>query len=283
MKNIFRLFFLLFSAFIFSQNKVAYQLFDAKGKKTTYEKLLKKSEKSELILFGEYHDNPISHWLELGLAKDLHKKKNIILGAEMFEKDNQDQLNQYIRAEIDQKAMDTLTRLWNNYKTDYKPIVDFAKTNQLDFIATNIPRRYASMVYKNGLEALDSLPANEKKWIAPLPIKYDASLSQYQKMLEMAQGHAGDNFPKAQAIKDATMGNSIVNNLKENAVFIHYNGSFHSDFFQGIYWYVIQERPNLKIITIATVTQKDLSQLEEEHIGRADFILVVDNDMTKTF
>jgi len=283
MKNIFRLFFLLFSAFIFSQNKVAYQLFDAKGKKTTYEKLLKKSEKSELILFGEYHDNPISHWLELGLAKDLHKKKNIILGAEMFEKDNQDQLNQYIRAEIDQKAMDTLTRLWNNYKTDYKPIVDFAKTNQLDFIATNIPRRYASMVYKNGLEALDSLSANEKKWIAPLPIKYDASLSQYQKMLEMAQGHAGDNFPKAQAIKDATMGNSIVNNLKENAVFIHYNGSFHSDFFQGIYWYVIQERRNLKIITITTVTQEDLSRLEEEHIGRADFILVVDNDMTKTF
>jgi len=283
MKNIFCLFFFFFSTFIFSQNKVAYQLFDAKGKKTTYKKLLKKSEKSELILFGEYHDNPISHWLELALTKDLHKKKNIILGAEMFEKDNQYQLNQYVKAEIDQKAMDTLTRLWNNYKTDYKPIVDFAKTNQLDFIATNIPRRYASMVYRNGLEALDSLPDNEKKWIAPLPIKYDASLSQYQKMFEMAQGHAGDNFPKAQAIKDATMGNSIIDNLKENTVFIHYNGSFHSDFFQGIYWYVIQERPNLKIITIATVTQEDLSKLEEEHIGRADFILVVDNDMTKTF
>jgi len=283
MKNIFSFLFLFFSIFIFSQHRFAYQLFDAKGKKTTYEKLLKASEKSELILFGEYHDSPISHWIELILTKDLYQKKTLVLGAEMIEKDNQSQLNQYLRGEINQKTLDTLARLWNNYATDYKPIVDFAKENLLDFVATNIPRKYASMVYKNGFEVLDTLPENEKKWIARLPIQYDPTLSQYQKMIEMVQGHAGDNFPKAQAIKDATMANSIIDNLKENTIFVHYNGSFHSDFYQGIYWYVRQERPNLKIISIATVSQENLSKLEEEHIGRADFIIVVDQDMTKTF
>jgi len=283
MKNIFSIFVLFFSIFVFSQHRYAYQLFDAKGKKTTYQELLKVAEKSELILFGEYHDNPISHWLELLVTKDLYRKKTLVLGAEMIEKDNQNQLNQYLREEINQKALDTLARLWNNYKTDYKPLVDFAKENKLDFIATNIPRRYASMVYRNGFNVLDTLSDNEKKWIAKLPIQYDATLSQYQKMIEMAQGHAGDNFPKAQAIKDATMANSIVYNLKENTIFIHYNGSFHSDFYQGIYWYVKQNRPNLKIITIATVSQENLSKLEKEHIGRADFIIVVDQDMTKTF
>jgi len=283
MRNIFSFFFLFSSIFVFSQHRFAYQLFDAKGKKTTYEKLLKASEKSELILFGEYHDNPISHWLELILAKDLYHKKTLVLGAEMIEKDNQNILNQYLQKQINQKELDSLARLWNNYKTDYKPIVDFAKENQLDFIATNIPRKYASMVYKNGFEVLDTLSENEKKWIAMLPIQYDSTLSQYKKMLEMAQGHAGDNFPKAQAIKDATMGNSIVDNLKENTIFIHYNGSFHSDFYQGIYWYVKQERPDLKIITIATVSQESLFKLEEEHLGRADFIIVVDQNMTKTF
>jgi len=283
MKNIFSILVLFFSIFVFSQHRYAYQLFDARGKKTTYQKLLKASEKSELILFGEYHDNPISHWLELVVTKDLYRKKTLVLGAEMIEKDNQNQLNQYLREEINQKALDTLARLWNNYKTDYKPLVDFAKENKLDFIATNIPRRYASMVYRNGFDVLDTLSDNEKKWIAKLPMQYDATLSQYQKMIEMAQGHAGDNFPKAQAIKDATMANSIIDNLKENTIFIHYNGSFHSDFYQGIYWYVRQDRPNLKIITIATVSQENLSKLEEEHIGRADFIIVVDQDMTKTF
>lgn len=283
MKNIFCSLLLLISLSAFSQNKPAYQLFDVKGKKTTYKRMLKASEKSELVLFGEFHDNPISHWLQLSLTKDLHKTNKLVLGAEMIERDNQIQLNQYLSGEINQKALDTLARLWNNYKTDYKPLVDFAKENKLEFIATNIPRRYASMVYRGGFEVLDTLSGNQKDWVAPLPVKYDASLSQYQKMLEMAQGHGGDKLPKAQAIKDATMGYSIVSSLKPNSVFVHYHGSYHSDFYEGIYWYVKQDRPNLKIVTIATVSQSDLSKLEKEHLGRADFILVVDEDMTSTY
>lgn len=283
MKNILYSLLLFVSFSTYSQDKPAYQLFDSKGKKTTYKKLVKASEKSELVLFGEYHDNPISHWLQLALTKDLFQTKSLVLGAEMIERDNQLQLDQYLEGEINQKALDTLARLWNNYKTDYKPLVDFAKANQLKFIATNIPRRYASMVYRGGFEALDTLSSEQKKWIAPLPVKYDSSLSQYQKMLEMAQGHGGENLPKAQAIKDATMAYSILENLKPNSIFIHYHGSYHSDFYEGIYWYIKQDQPTLKILTIATVSQSDLSSLEQEHLGRADFILVVDEDMTKTY
>lgn len=283
MKNILYSLLLFVSFSTYSQDKPAYQLFDLKGKKTTYKKLVKASENSELILFGEYHDNPISHWLQLALTKDLYKTKSLVLGAEMIERDNQLQLNQYLSGEINQKGLDTLARLWKNHKTDYKPLVDFAKENKLHFVATNIPRRYASMVYRGGFEVLDTLSVNQKEWIAPLPIKYDASLPQYQKMLEMAQGHGGDNLPKAQAIKDATMGYSILENLKPNSVFVHYHGSYHSDFYEGIYWYVKQDKPNLKILTIATVSQADLSKLDKEHLGRADFILVVDEDMTKTY
>jgi uncharacterized iron-regulated protein len=283
MKKLFVWTVLLLSVSVMAQNGQAYQLFNSKGKKITYDKFIKASEKVELILFGEYHDNPISHWLQLKVTKELHQSNSLVLGAEMIERDNQPQLDQYLKGEINQKGLDTLARLWNNHKTDYKPLVDFAKDNQLYFVATNIPRRYASMVYRGGFEALEALSPEEKVWIAPLPVKYDASLSQYQKMLEMAQGHGGDKLPKAQAIKDATMAYSIVENLKPNSIFIHYHGSYHSDFYEGIYWYVKQERPELKILTIATVTQKDLSQLEKEHLGKADFILVVDEDMTKTY
>jgi uncharacterized iron-regulated protein len=31
-----------------------------------------------------------------------------------------------------------ITQLWSNYQTDYRPLVDFAKENNLRFIATNI-------------------------------------------------------------------------------------------------------------------------------------------------
>lgn len=244
---------------------------------------MKQAENAEVVLFGEHHDNSIIHWLQLEFTKDLAEKKQVVLGAEMIEADNQQQLNQYLKGEINQKAFDTLARLWNNHKTDYKPLVDFAKEKKLIFVASNVPRRYASLVYKQGFEALEKLSAEEKTWMAPLPIAYDKNLPGYVKMLEMMGEHANDNLPKAQAIKDATMGYFILQNLKPDSIFIHYNGTYHSDHFEGINWYLKKGKPAVKIMTIATVSQKDVSKLEKENIKLADFIIVVDEDMTKTF
>jgi uncharacterized iron-regulated protein len=236
-----------------------------------------------VVLFGEHHDNALIHWLQLELTKDLAEKKPLVLGAEMIEADNQKQLDQYLNGEIDQKAFDSLARLWPNHKTDYKPLVDFAKEKKFPFIATNVPRRYARIVNKQGLEALEALAAEEKAWIAPLPIAYDPNLPGYKEMMKMMGDHATDNFPKAQAIKDATMAHFIIKNLNHGSTFIHYNGTYHSDNFEGIYWYLKKQDPSLKVITIATVSQKDIEALEKEHLKKADFILVVDEDMTKTF
>jgi uncharacterized iron-regulated protein len=275
--------FILLSTFATAQDKQPYQLFTKDGKATTYKKLLNAAIDTDVILFGEFHDNALCHWLELELAKDIADKKTIVMGAEMIEADNQPQLNQYLTGTINQKTFDTVARLWPNHKTDYKPLVDFAKQKQFAFIATNVPRRYASMVYKGGFESLDKLTAADKAYIAPLPVAYDATLPGYVKMLEMSGGHGGDNLSKAQAIKDATMAHFIAANLKLNTVFVHYNGSYHSDNFEGINWYLKKEKPGVKIITIATVSQKDISKLDKESFKLADFILVIDEDMTKTF
>jgi uncharacterized iron-regulated protein len=283
MKKITFCFFLFASIISVAQDKKAYQIFDKKGKKSSYEKLLKAGEKSEVVLFGEYHDNSVVHWLQLEFTKDLAQKKDLILGAEMLEADNQKQVNQYLNGEINQKQLDSSARLWKNYKTDYKPLVDFAKEKKFSFIATNVPRRYASLVFKKDLVALDSLSAQEKSWIAPLPIAFDINLPGYKSMMGMQGGHAGDKMPKAQAIKDATMAYFINKNRKENSVFIHYNGTYHSDNYEGINWYLKKLDAGIKIVTIATVEQKDISKLEAEHYNKADFILVIDEDVTKTY
>lgn len=283
MKYIFSILAFVASLNTIAQDKLPYQIFDVNGKKMSYAKMLKQAENAEVVLFGEHHDNSIIHWLQLEFTKDLAEKKQLVLGAEMIEADNQKQLDQYLKGEINQKAFDTLARLWNNHKTDYKPLVDFAKDKKLNFIATNVPRRYASLTYKQGFEALDKLTAEEKTWLAPLPIAYDKDLPGYVKMLEMMGDHANDNLPKAQAIKDATMGHFILQHLKANSVFVHYNGTYHSDNFDGINWYLKQGKPTVKIMTIATVSQKDISKLEKENLKLADFIIVVDEDMTKTF
>lgn len=283
MKTVFLIFSIGYFGIVASQNKQSYQIFNQNGKKVSYKKLINTSQKSDVLLFGEYHDNSVAHWLELEITKDLFGKKGLVLGAEMLEADNQKQVNQYLKGEINQKKLDSTSRLWPNYKTDYKPLVDFAKENNVAFIATNIPRRFASLVFKNGFEALDKLSIEEKSWIAPLPILYDATLPGYVKMVQEMGGHGGENLPKAQSVKDATMAYFISKNRTENSLFIHYNGSYHSDNFEGIYWYLKQQNPNLKIITIATVSQKDISKLEVENYNKATFIIAIDEDATKTY
>lgn len=266
-----------------AQSKKAYQLYNSKGKKVSYKKMIKTMSKSDIVLFGEHHNNPIIHWLQYEATDDLFKSKKLTLGAEMFEADNQLQLNEYISGKIDQKAFDTVARLWKNYPTDYKPLVDFAKNNSLNFVATNVPRRYASMVFKGGFESLDILPSKEKEWIAPLPIAYDSSLPGYVKMLEMMGGHGGDNLPKAQAVKDATMAHFILQHQNDGELFIHYNGSYHSDDYEGINWYLNKNKSGLNIVTVSVLEQDDISKFNKEEINQADFIIVVPTTMTKTY
>ena len=280
MKNILFILSIFLCAEGFSQE--AFAFFTQNGKRTSYRKLLRKSKKADIVLFGEYHNNPIAHWLEVKLTKDLLGKRSLILGAEMFERDNQDALDGYLEGTIDQKGLDSLARLWKNYKTDYKPWVDLAKREKLPIVATNIPRKYANLVYKKGLQALDTLPSAERKWIVSLPFPYDGNLSQYEKMKKIAR-HNPENLPMAQAIKDATMAESIETHYKKGSLFLHLNGSYHSDFFQGIYWYLRKRNPNLKILTISTLSQSSLKKLSSEAYGQADFILVVDEDMTGSY
>lgn len=266
-----------------AQHDMAFQLYNKKGKKVSYKKMVKVLAENEVVLFGELHDNPIAHWMQLKISKSLYTVGDVVMGAEMFESDNQHVLNDYLNGQIDEKAFDSLARLWVNYATDYAPLVELAKTLKFPFIATNVPRKYASLVYKKGFEALEELPDNEKQWIAPLPIPYDASLSQYQAMLEMMGGHGGENFPKAQAIKDATMAHLIVTALKENTTVIHFNGSFHSNYYEGIYWYLQQYKPGIKVATINTILVEDINNIDKSEFETADFILAVDHEMTSTY
>ncbi|MGV6846708.1 MAG: ChaN family lipoprotein [Lutibacter sp.] len=282
----FNIFFLLFVFYgmVYSQTNRAYQLYNSKGRKISYGSMIKKLSKTEVLLFGEYHNNSIVHWLELEVSKSIFNKKKIIMGAEMFEQDNQQVVNNYLRHKINQKQLDTLARLWPNYKTDYKPLLDFARANKINFIATNAPRRYASLVYKNGFKSLNKLTKKEKAWIAPLPILYNDSLPSYVKMKSMMGGHGnGVNLPKAQAVKDATMAYFIFSNIEKGKTFIHFNGAYHSNNYEGIFWYLKQKDNNLLIKTLSVVEQENIKKLKQKNKKLADFIIVVPKNMTKTY
>jgi uncharacterized iron-regulated protein len=270
------------SLLAFSQNKEAYKIFDKAGNESDYGQMLKSATGKQVVFFGEHHNNAICHWLQLSLMEDLAAAGPLVLGAEMFESDNQLLLNEYLRGAISEASFEKEARLWPNYKTDYKPMVLLAKEKGIPVIATNIPRRYASMVHKQGLESLDSLDKAAKKFIAPLPIKTDTLLASYASMKTMMGAHGTTSMIHAQMIKDATMAHFILENMDKKGTFLHLNGAFHSDMYEGIVWYILQEKPKTGILTISTVEQDDLSKLDEEFMGKADYILVVPSKMTKT-
>jgi uncharacterized iron-regulated protein len=275
---------ILLTNLVIAQDKPAYIVYNARGKKVSYAKMLAALKPKDIVLFGEFHNNPIAHWLQLELTKDLGQKRKLILGAEMFEQDNQEALNAYLQGKISAKQLDSSARLWSNYKTDYAPLVNYARDNKLVFVASNVPRKYASMVSKAGFAALDSLSQIEKAWMAPLPILYDASLPGYVKMLEMMPGHNNAaNFPKAQALKDASMAHFILKSFVPGSLFIHFNGAYHSENYEGILWYLQRAQPALQYATITTVLQKDLFSLLQVNKGKADFIICIDEDMTTTY
>jgi uncharacterized iron-regulated protein len=139
------------------------------------------------------------------------------------------------------------------------------------------------MVSKGGFQVLDTIAATTKLWMAPLPINFDANLPGYKNMMDMMAGHGSVNMLKAQAIKDATMAYFILKYFIPGSLFIHYNGSYHSDNHDGIVWHLMQSKPDLKIVTVTTVSQKDISKLLDENKNKADFIICVDEDMTSTY
>jgi uncharacterized iron-regulated protein len=270
-----------------AQDKPAYKLFTREGKGIDYTKMIKALAKADIVLVGELHDNSLDHWLELQVAKDLYALRNdLVLGFEMFEADDQLVLDEYLTGVIEERHLLNEAKVWENYKTDYKPLIEFAKEKKLPAIATNPPRRYANLVYRKGIEALQTLPEDAKKWIAPLPIEIDLTLPGYKSMASMSMGGHGtaapanDNMAKSQAVKDATMAHFILKNRR--GLFIHYHGAYHSQNYEGIMWYLKKAAPELKIVTIHSAEQASIDELEEANRKTADFIIVLPNDMTRT-
>jgi len=278
--------FVVFSSFV--SDKPAYSLYNAKGKKVKFSQLIKQAQQADVVFFGELHNNPISHWLQYELTLTLIQQfpGKVILGAEMMEADNQSALNAYLNDLISRDSLRKSARLWTNYKTDIEPLVNLAKENRLPFIATNIPRSYASLVYRNGFEVLDTLPDDRKAFIAPLPVAYDPELPGYLNMLKMMEGHGSPEraafFPMAQAIKDATMAWFIHQNYRDGHKFIHFNGAYHSDNYEGILWYLQRLRPELRVLTISTIETGQPIVFPKEKRNVADFIIAVPQSMTKT-
>lgn len=278
---------LVFSSFgtIKAQGE-AYQFFTDKGKRIELKDVLKDAKDVDALFFGELHNNSIGHWLQLQVLKGLQAQNpNLVVGSEIFEREDQLNLDEWFSGKITESNFESEANLWKNYNTDYRPILRYAKEKGLQFIATNVPRKYASLVSKSGLSALDSLSPQAKTYFAKLPVEVDMSMPGYVAMKDMMHGASGnsDFMIQAQALKDATMAESLFTPLQEGKQIYHINGSYHSKDGEGILWYLKREFPDLKVLDIHMVTQDQLEKLDGSNSKAGEIILVLPSDSHTTY
>ncbi|MFD2786710.1 ChaN family lipoprotein [Hymenobacter rubripertinctus] len=281
---------LLLGSAAHGQDRPAYRLFTAAGQPVRYEAMLKTLAATDVVFFGEQHNDPIGHWLELQLTRDLLRLKQgrLVLGLEMFERDVQHLVDAYTTGELTDEAFEAQSRPWPNYATDYRPLLRLARQQKFRVVGTNVPRPYARQVAYYGPASLDTISAQAKTWLMPLPLRVDYNLPGYQKMAAlMGESTHGNTSPQkmvaAQALKDATMAYYLNQARPPGHLLLHLNGSYHSDNHDGILAYLRQQNPQLKVLTISTVSQEQLAKLEQANQQKADFVLVVPTDMTRTY
>ena len=280
---------------VFQNDMPAYMIFDSTGKKVTYAHMVNELAKHQICLFGEFHDDPISHWLEKKVTYALADLKgdSLVLGGEMWEADDQLIVDELLDGTLSKKDYTTIANNWPNFR-DYKALMGVAMKNDLRFVCTNIPRRYASIIYKRGEQYLDSLPEQVYAYLPPLPVHYDLTQPAYASMLSLFADepnpnsknpmahYKGANLVKAQAIKDATMAHFILKNWDEDKFFLHYNGVYHSKNHQSICYYLEYYKPGVDVVTISVSRQESALELSADN-NTGDFNIVVQKDMHKTY
>ncbi len=282
----------------------AYIIYNSEGEQVSYAQMVAELAKVDMCLFGEIHNDPISHWLEKQTLKSLHQLKGdkLVVGAEMWEADNQLMLDELLSNTIDGQVYMESSKLWHNVRTDYMPLLQYAKRHNLHFVATNIPRRYARLIYKKGIEYLDSLSTDARRYLPPYPIHFNLDEAIYKQMAsvfpsdeewdkQQAEGKTGrtvmssgrpSNLVKAQAIKDATMAHFILQNWEPGQYFYHFHGEMHSANHTSICYYLKYYNPEVTFRTISIIRQADPFKFTEK-TNRADFNIVIPDDMAITY
>lgn len=253
-------------------------IYSAAGEEQTLADIHQAIQGKTHVFYGELHGTAAAHEMELLLLKSCDSlfSGQVVFGLEMFEADVQPIVDEYLGDVINKRSFESEARIWTNYDSDYRPLIEYAKERNIKVVASNVPRRYANMVYHRGAAALDSLTGWAQAFIAPLPLPIDTTLRSYQQMHEMVQGHQGENMVAAQAVKDATMAHFIHQYTEPDHLFFHINGAYHSDYREGTVSYLKKDIADEQILTFTTIKRQDFEEEKEQALTKADFIVVVE-------
>jgi uncharacterized iron-regulated protein len=255
----------------------AYRLIHCRtGNEMTLAQVAEELAVRDVVYFGELHDNVVGHQVYAELAKLLaDRRPDFILSMEMFERDVQGVVNDYLRGRIDEAMFLSYSRPWKNYARDYRPLVELTRERKRDLIAGNLPRPVAAKV------------ASKEGSLSPfLPRVTTAPLDRYWELFsEAMKDHPGaDGAPerlyRAQCAKDDAMAEGIADYLATNPhrqpLVIHCNGNFHSDYGLGTAARLAQRVHLAQVAIISMIAVADVAKADVTNDRKkAHYLLVV--------
>lgn len=265
----------------------------AQGKPQTFDGMLDALSKADVVFVGENHDHAQGHALELAILKGLYARNPLMAFAmEMFERDVQGILDEYLDGYITETSFLQAARPWPNYKTDYAPLIEFCKAQKIPVLASNAPRRYVNIVSRKGQGALLELPRQSRSYLPALPYsmaipaEYDRELTEIFTGGHDTQAAARQSAPpampspehlkEAQGLWDLTMADSVAKfQRKTHRKILHINGAMHSDSGFGIVDRLRHLNPHLKILLV-TIRPSDRYPESPADLpsSAADYIIV---------
>jgi uncharacterized iron-regulated protein len=280
-----------------------YRIYSVKlAKEVTLNDIAEDMKNYKVLFFGEEHNDSVTHFLEKSMLELLYSKYNndLALSMEMFDRDVQPVMNEYLKDFIREKNFTKDARTWSNYK-DYRPMVEFAKSKGMDIVCANGPTRYANLAGRKGQEALMNLPKESHAFFAPLP--YDTATGDYYQKLMGESGHTmpakkdssakappmpmmSFNLPMAQSLWDATMAYSISEYIKKNKNkrIMQVNGKFHSDEGFAIVTQLKGYSPKTKTLIISSSSDDGFPIIDWNKYKKfGDYIIITDPKVPKTF
>jgi uncharacterized iron-regulated protein len=278
-----------------------YRAFDPKGDAVTLQNIIDSLERADVLFVGETHDNGVAHLLEAELLRRADetygaaspRKRAVALSLEMFERDVQTVLDEYLAGLITERHFLLSSRPWRNYETDYRPLVEYARAHRLPVIAANAPARYVSRVSSQGPDSLRSLPqVAVKSWLPPLPFPaaseaYAAKFNRFMGGAAPAAGatapaqsnpHGGLHLLEAQTLRDASMAYSISEYLKRgrDPLVVQVNGTFHSEERMGVPEQLARYRSKARAVVVTIVPVETFPNFDPGLSRLGDFVIITD-------
>ncbi|HVF66426.1 MAG TPA: ChaN family lipoprotein [Pyrinomonadaceae bacterium] len=274
-----------------SEAATRYRAFDSKGRAVQLEEIIEALDGADVLFVGERHDDATGHMIEAELlrrtderySRGAGRRRAVALSLEMFERDVQTVLDEYLGGLITERHFLLSSRPWNNYATDYRPLVEYAREHRLPVIAANAPARYVSRVSAEGPASLSSLSKEARAaWLPPLPFP-EASAAYASKFNSFMSGgraaattHAGAqssqqspanphaqaanphgslHLLEAQTLRDASMAYAVSEFLKRGGdpLVVQVNGTFHSEGRMGVPEQLAHYRRKARAVVVTIV------------------------------